>query len=91
MIATNDGGPAFPCTLTQDEWVTEYRGSGKNVKETTHCEHRRVSVPGISMRDWFAGQALAGIKWQGYEELTASAQVCYALADAMLAARGGAA
>ena len=42
---------------------------------------------GMSLRDWFAGMALQGIKWNGYESLNDSAQVAYALADAMLKER----
>jgi hypothetical protein len=46
---------------------------------------------GMSMRDWFAGQALAGamasdIPSYSYQSI---AKEAYALADAMLAARGG--
>lgn len=47
---------------------------------------------GMTLRDWFAGQALAGMmahqnssKWTRYEV----AGDCYAYADAMLAARKG--
>lgn len=45
-------------------------------------------VPGMSLRDWFAGQALAMLAnsdvWTNYPDL---ATRCYAAADAMLAAR----
>jgi hypothetical protein len=43
---------------------------------------------GMSLRDWFAGQVLAG--WSEGEliiEPDAAAAYCYALADAMLKAR----
>jgi uncharacterized protein YodC (DUF2158 family) len=51
-------------------------------------------APGMSLRDWFAGQALAGgmaaigqdsgpVRWDAF------AADCYRAADAMLAARGG--
>jgi hypothetical protein len=42
---TNDGGPAFPC---------ESYGL-KNGKETT------VPAQGMTLRDWIAGQAMAGL------------------------------
>lgn len=41
----DDGGPAFPC---------ETYGL-KNGKETT------IPTNGMTLRDWFAGQALAGL------------------------------
>ena len=44
---------------------------------------------GMSLRDWFAGQALAGLSAQFGGELSPSAfaSFAYQLADAMLAAR----
>ncbi len=50
---------------------------------------------GMSLRDWFAGQALAGMcaadrRWEGDEKSSAtdkSAQAAYSHADAMLKAR----
>lgn len=46
---------------------------------------------GMTLRDWFAGQALAGIAARGMPAGHANgkdtATVCFALADAMLAAR----
>lgn len=50
---------------------------------------------GLTMRDWFAGQALAGV-WAGRESdfvkisaptTTDVAAACYAIADAMIQAR----
>ena len=41
----NDGGPAFPSHITLNE-----------AKDRTIVKH-----PGMSLRDWFAGQALAAI------------------------------
>lgn len=92
-MATNDGGPAFPCYALD----APLDGSGK---------------PGMTLRDWFAGQALAGMLanaeiaraiQQGkiaalssgmtLEQFThdierdATAITAYALADAMLAER----
>jgi hypothetical protein len=43
---------------------------------------------GMTLRDWFAGQALAGIMAQSSQALlTADARFCYEMADAMLAER----
>lgn len=50
----------------------------------------RMTTSGMSLRDWFAGQALA---WAGHDNWTSSdprllAERAYQMADAMLAARG---
>lgn len=46
---------------------------------------------GLSIRDWFAGQAIAGlISFRGLGDVTASVRIAtnaYAIADAMLAER----
>lgn len=44
---------------------------------------------GMSLRDWFAGQALAGLAAAGRQATPKSwGENCYALADAMISARG---
>jgi len=74
----NDGGPAFP--QTNDSW---------------HGSDGYDPVPeGLSLRDWFAGQALAG--WMSDPSVEAAslgarkiaADRCYAVADAMIEMRG---
>ena len=49
-----------------------------------------IQYPGMTLRDWFAGQALlsAGYYMRGGEGAENVAKKCYAVADAMLAARG---
>lgn len=42
---------------------------------------------GMSLRDWFAGQALTGIRPGDWASCKDGAQWCYDFADAMLAAR----
>lgn len=72
----DDGGPAFP---------SEGEGHG----------NPKYHSPGMSLRDHFAGQALPtvlgliGIPEDGPDDLWdgSIAERCYALADAMLAAR----
>lgn len=48
-----------------------------------------VAYPGMSLRDYFAGQALAGCASieSGWESLDAVAEAAYALADAMMRER----
>jgi hypothetical protein len=48
------------------------------------------SEPGMSLRDWFAGQALAGmLAEQRWVDSCIAAQWAFEYADAMLAARKG--
>ncbi len=80
----DDGGTAFPSLLT-GTWA----GSGANATFAPD------STDGMSIRDWFAGKALAGEvaagyapgeKWDesNFEQL---ARRCWRAADAMLAER----
>lgn len=72
MSAPNDGGPAFPC---------ETYGL-RNGKETT------IPTNGMSLRDWFAGQALAGIMTRaGSHAFEWAPEIAYTVSDAMIAAR----
>ncbi|MBU6183521.1 MAG: hypothetical protein KGR46_12015 [Verrucomicrobia bacterium] len=77
----NDGGPAFPRNIT-------VFGHQNKIDADTGT--------GMSLRDWFAGQALVSLSRKdfhlfgaGGDELNAeiAAQNCYEIADAMLAER----
>lgn len=73
MSLPNAGGPAFPRASGPEPRVNSV---------TDYCD-------GMSMRDWFAGQALAGILSdapRGYSGQAVAAEA-YAFADAMLAER----
>lgn len=80
MAEVNDGGPAFPAPSVYGD---ENHG---------HTMLERGEY-GMSLRDYFAGQALAGYlaMFSGPESSLPSADVCaemmYRLADAMVAAR----
>ena len=70
----NDGGPAFSCASSMIV----------NGKQAT------VPAQGMSLRDYFAGQAIAGIiafPQVRYDLFDEYARYAYAQADAMLAAR----
>jgi hypothetical protein len=75
----SDGGPAFPCPVEFDP----------NNQLVSHGSF------GMTLRDWFAGQALAGVEssydpsgdWPGPLWCDEAAAHCYEIADAMLKAR----
>lgn len=71
----DDGGSAFPNPI-------EWDPNGQVVSKGSH---------GMSLRDWFAGQALAGNLAYPHNELSpgGAAIMAYKYADAMLAARKG--
>jgi hypothetical protein len=89
----NTGGPAFPSTMHERiRWPGGTRPGG--LSETS--DPYQVSYPGMTLRDYFAGQALIG--WlstyshsQGKEanmvEAEAYAKSAYELADALLKER----
>lgn len=75
MSAQNDGGPAFPIPNASDMEGYVYASEAR----------------GMTLRDWFAGQALMGtiaFPIPGKEKIpNNAARECYAYADAMLAER----
>lgn len=78
----NDGGPAFPCPVFHDPGRV-----------------KRADQPqGMTLRDWFAGQALASMSlntsgvWpkdgdRAEREIRGAVSAAYLYADAMIAAR----
>lgn len=74
MNTPNDGGPAFPVAPCGT-------GDPRDGMTTGH--------DGMTLRDWFAGQALAGIlaSPDKTRSFTRIAEECYKQADAMLEAR----
>jgi hypothetical protein len=84
----NDGGPAFARAGSEDRRDGDMPDGNRYDKP---CE-------GMSLRDWFAGQALAALTAAHCDELLKLGQInlagpdnvakdAYLLADAMLAAR----
>ena len=74
MSQIDDGGPAFPRTVTIDDGIDGYR---------------EIKRDGMTLRDWFAGQALAGLMADGKNSgrFADIASDAYDFADAMLAQR----
>lgn len=76
----DDGGPAFPVTCSNDGIPLA-------------ISYPSEQVSGMTLRDWFAGQALAGYlaSWNdgAYSNSHHAAKAAYAYADAMVAARKG--
>ena len=73
-ILINEGGPAFPF----------------GIPEGVHRSHGACTQRGMTLRDWFAGQALTGLM-MNYSEHPNNMELCAKLAveaaDAMIAAR----
>jgi len=86
-MAKQDGGPAFPGKQSPDAATV------KDLREATglgmhECSKLLSEHGGMSLRDWFAGQALAGLlAGRGEYVWNAEPVDAYAIADAMLAER----
>ena len=85
MSEKNNGGPAFPCKKIVSYQTSLFSSEAIPVYE---------EVGGMTLRDWFAGQALAGmatlyaVAGGASEDIAkANATVSYLMADAMLAER----
>lgn len=78
-MSKNDGGPAFP--------ETKYGGNSNR--------HPVDEVPGMTLRDYFAGQALASLEYSpsdstkdaATDAILVMARRAYRIADAMLTER----
>ena len=74
-MSNNNGGPAFPV-----EKKFQKMSDGSHVM-------RNVGHAGMSLRDWFAGQALIGFCSRnniGEPAAVSVAWMCYSMADAMV-------
>ena len=79
----NDGGPAFPvkggmCFMTPPGTKDQYEKLAKDIKQ---------GYEGMSLRKWFAGQALVGFLFhqEAFEDPSRAASWAYEQADAMIA------
>ena len=90
MSTKDNGGSAFPTRfITHNTFVSDAHGVGTAVPVYS-------DAPGMSLRDWFAGQALAGLLAStAHPDSTGPdcasqsswAAQAYSLADAMIEAR----
>ena len=77
----DDGGPAFPTRVFRD--VSCSNKYGESIVKGV-----LIDKGGMSLRDWFAGQALAGIIARySTDNAESDARVAYQYADAMLKLR----
>lgn len=87
MSDIDDGGLAFPGTRSQQVGNMSDHTGDPNDDMPTYAD---VSHPGMTLRDWFAGQALAGLLSTYTTDEVAWEKVsrrAYGLADAMIQAR----
>lgn len=85
-----DGGPAFPSCV--DGWVPyteEYKAQMKahNIPVNEMGYRKSDEQTGMSLRDWFAGQALSDCGYTGTGTAKDIARKVYEIADAMIAER----
>ena len=81
--AINDGGPAYPVQVKRNGYHTDKDGNLAVTIQSDTGFHE-----GMKLRDWFAGQALAGLMQDGWAN-SAVAKQAWGAADAMIAAREG--
>ena len=82
----NDGGPAFPTIIDTGQTTEEVDVEARSI--SAYPEH--IHCLGMTLRDWFAGQALAGMANDYQLEMSFETHIairCYGLADAMLVVR----
>ena len=81
MNETKDGGPAFPIPEQHGQQYVGHPAHGMAWEQDFV-----PAQPGLSLRDWFAGQAIVGLAMDK-NPADMIAEWAYALADAMLEAR----
>lgn len=92
-MSEKDGGSAFPTEAAYVHPADRSRLSAAMGWSPERAAQFLSTQPGMSLRDWFAGQALVGLLHRSWdhvakEEMVARwAAASYALADALLAER----
>lgn len=76
------GGAAFPRPISWDE--SPYSGT-----ITGNSPTDAAAQSGMTLRDWFAGQALIGLAHMDHTTMARTSKLAYALADAMLVEKKG--
>jgi len=92
-MSEKDGGPAFP--LKRDPVARQIGGSTLMADGFVWTKYEDRDVLGMSLRDYFAAQALAAFRREHKDEQYHGdsgnslliAQKCYVMADAMLRER----
>lgn len=98
MSTKETGGPAFPCsengtshTIAMAEMLKLPETASTDEKDKVYIQTKANAMQGMSLRDYFAAQAVAGMFspgiWPKHEHMLTAAKSAYLLADAMLAAR----
>ena len=81
----DDGGPVYPCTKRERVFTKEAMVEANLPDAFAFAEAQH---PGMSLRDYFAGQALALVLSQDGSRIAPTlAHAAYEIADAMLAER----
>lgn len=79
-------------THPSDDWRDQFAQARDRAGEHFVFDPSTTSghVPAMTLRDWFAGMALSNALWSTLPQhaYLAEAKAFYAMADAMLAARG---
>ena len=78
----SDGGAAFPLPL-----LVMGQGSNDGLAEAIASALGAKGARGMTLRDYFAGQALAGLVANTESRLQDDVEAAWEVADAMLAAR----
>lgn len=98
MSTKETGGPAFPCsengtshTIAMAAMLQLSETASTDERDKVYIQTKANAMQGMSLRDYFAGQALLGIcahadTW-GLATSPKIAHQAYELADAMLFAR----